>query len=72
MSDLPQFFNAVQVLNWNYGKGDLKDIQFVRNENGSSIYRAIAMKQYGQFTFKVRLTGNTVFALGHQKRMGVR
>jgi hypothetical protein len=60
---LEMVFRAVRLLNWNYGKGDLRSVTRVR----AGVYVAVSYLQYGKSTFRVRFVdGRTVHARNHR------
>lgn len=60
-----ELYDAVQTLNWCYGRGDLRgDSAIQQAANGD--YVCVASLQYGFSKFTVRVVGRTVYARGHQ------
>jgi hypothetical protein len=60
-----EIYDAVQTLNWNYGRGELRGNAAIQEAaNGTMV--CVSSLQYGFSKFTVKVVGRTVYARGHQ------
>jgi hypothetical protein len=69
---LPTLREALDALNWSYGRGDVVGIDWdpTPAPDGAKVGRVACKKQFGYDRPKVTLRGGTVYFRGHQRKVG--
>ena len=69
----PMLLDALNSLNWNYGRGSIADVEYTICGPNDHIIEgygvAVCKLQYGTCKAKFRIKDGTVYFRGHQKKM---